>query len=111
MKHWLKSYKDRTQAQLKEAKDKIACFYKDNALGPLFNIQLDRLRAYESTYHTILEKEEQTWRQKSRVVSIKEGDNNTKCFHQFADFCKNMNTIWEIRAVDGSMVCSFKDKV
>jgi len=41
MKHWLKSYKDRTQAQLKEAKDKIACFYKDNALGPLLNIQLD----------------------------------------------------------------------
>jgi hypothetical protein len=44
-------------------------------------------------------------------VWIKEGDNNTKFFHQFTNLCKNMNTIWEIRVVDGSMVCSFKDKV
>jgi hypothetical protein len=66
------------------------------------------LQAYESSRHPILEREEKTWRLKSRAIWIKQGDNNTKFFHQFATYRKNANTIWEIRASDDSMVRSFK---
>jgi hypothetical protein len=91
MKRWLKNYKDRIQVQLKETKEKIDQFYKDSALSNLSNDQLDQLRAYVSSPHSIIEKEDQTWILKSRAIWIKEGDNNTKFFHS-------------------SMVRSFKDK-
>jgi hypothetical protein len=41
---------------------------------------------------------------------MEEGDNNTKFFHYFVNYCKSLNTIWEIRNREGVMVKSFVDK-
>jgi hypothetical protein len=57
-----------------------------------------------------LKKEEQEWCLKSRALWIKVGDNNTKLFHQFANYRRNLNTIWEIKDEEGNMASSFKDK-
>jgi hypothetical protein len=38
------------------------------------------------------------------------GENNSKNFHQYANFWKNINTIWEIRSEDGSKAFTFKEK-
>jgi hypothetical protein len=57
-----------------------------------------------------LKTEEQEWRIKSRALWIKEGDNNTKFFHQFVNYRRNLNTIWEIKDEEGNVAVSFEDK-
>ena len=44
--------------------------------------------------------EETFWRQKSRALYVKEGDNNTWFFHRFANSYRNANQIKRIE-VDG----------
>jgi hypothetical protein len=56
----------------------------------------------------LLKKEEETWRQKSRVTWLNSGDKNTKFFHAYANFRKQTNTIWEIRKEDGSVATKKK---
>jgi hypothetical protein len=38
-------------------------------------------------------------------------DNNTKFFHHYENFRKNLNTIWDIKVEDRTSVSSFKEKV
>jgi len=42
---------------------------------------------------------------------LKEGDNNTKFFHNYACQCKQANTIWEVKNHRGEMVSSFDEVV
>ena len=44
--------------------------------------------------------EEISWRQKSRILFVKEGDNNTRFFHRVANSHRRTNHIWAIE-VDG----------
>ncbi|KAG5622396.1 hypothetical protein H5410_007614 [Solanum commersonii] len=44
-------------------------------------------------YEELLKKEEISWRQKSRVLWLKEGDKNTKFFHKMANAHKRYNNI------------------
>ena len=46
--------------------------------------------------------EEISWRQKSRVFCIKEGDRNTKFFHRIANSHRRFNSIDKLM-VDGAM--------
>jgi hypothetical protein len=41
--------------------------------------------------------EEESWRQKSRAMWIKNGEKNTKFFHNFASYRRNKKCLWEIR--------------
>jgi hypothetical protein len=47
---------------------------------------------------------------KSRALWLKAGNNNTKYFHQFANFRKNTNTISDIKNAKGRTVSSFQEK-
>jgi hypothetical protein len=40
--------------------------------------------------------DEEHWRQKSRAIWLKSGDQNTKYFHKFASAKRNQKHIWEI---------------
>jgi hypothetical protein len=44
------------------------------------------------------------------VVWIKEGDNNTKFFHQFSNYRRNINSIWDMKNEDAMNISSFKEK-
>jgi hypothetical protein len=57
----------------------------------------------------LLSKEEVEWRVKNRATWLDEGDNNTIFSHNYANFKKNVNTIWEIDLPNGLMVKYFKD--
>lgn len=50
-----------------------------------------------------------TWKLKIRIQWIKEGDANTRSFHNAANGRRNRNSIWHINATDGSMVHSLED--
>lgn len=42
---------------------------------------------------TLLEQQEQYWRQRSRATWIKDGDRYKKCFHRWANFRNQKNRI------------------
>lgn len=47
------------------------------------------IKSKEKEMMDLLKEEEYTWRQKSRAISLKSGDRNTKFFHHFANDQKN----------------------
>jgi hypothetical protein len=96
MKNWRKQYKDNLQSTLKEIELRI----KDIILHHESNFSEDDvsfLCELEAHCHSILEKEKTTWCLKSHALWQKEGNNNTKLFHHYANFSKNLNSIWEIK--------------
>jgi hypothetical protein len=52
----------------------------------------------------LLLKEETMWRQQSRALWLKEGDNNTKYFHRKASWRAKKNRILSIEDNNGQMV-------
>uniref|UniRef100_A0A0V0HVN8 Putative ovule protein n=1 Tax=Solanum chacoense TaxID=4108 RepID=A0A0V0HVN8_SOLCH len=54
-------------------------------------------------YEELLENEETAWRQRSRILWLKEGDNNTKFFHNSANAHKRSNCIDQLE-VQGETV-------
>jgi len=52
----------------------------------------------------LLKQEEETWRQKSRVNWLAAGDRNTKKFHAYARYRKQINTVWDITKEDGTII-------
>jgi hypothetical protein len=52
--------------------------------------------------------EEAKWGLKSRAIWL-EGDNNNIVFHNFVNYRKNLNSIWEIKDQNGQMISSFKE--
>jgi hypothetical protein len=59
---------------------------------------------------SFFKKEEEQWILKSRVIWLKEGDNNTKYFHQYANLSNNINTISNIKKEEDGLVLSFEEK-
>jgi len=55
----------------------------------------------EGKKRKILDEAEATWRMKSRVLWLKNGDENTKYFHNYAKHRQNINTIWKLQDEEG----------
>jgi hypothetical protein len=60
-------------------------------------------RSIERELDNLLEQEELYWRQRSRIQWLKEGDRNTKFFHQKATWRAKKNKIERLEKADGSM--------
>ena len=63
----------------------------------------------EKRKQTFLKEQEEAWRQKSRAIWLKSGDENTKKFQANVRGRKASNTIWDLKNEDGDLVKSFKD--
>jgi len=59
----------------------------------------------------ILKDREESWRLQSREIWLKEGDNNTKFHHKYANGKKTINTIWELKNKHGQAIQSFHELV
>lgn len=64
----------------------------------------------EAKRQEFIAKEEVIWRLKSHSLWIVEGDNNTKYFHHFFSYHRNINTIVYICTPNGEMVHSVHEK-
>ena len=72
---------------------------KDGEFG-LSEVEISERVAVRSQIENLLSLEEISWRQKSRMFCIKEGDNNTKFFHKVANSRRRYNHLCRLE-VDG----------
>ena len=69
-----------------------------------------RLYELEANRGILLKQREETLCQKSRAIWLKLGDNNSKCFHRFANQRRITNTVWVINYDEGE-VCSDQSSI
>ncbi|XP_039115894.1 uncharacterized protein LOC120251441 [Dioscorea cayenensis subsp. rotundata] len=67
---------------------------------PLSEDESNRLSQIRSELYTILNQEEIYWKQRSRITWLREGDSNTKFFHNVANRRRNRNLIPRILQED-----------
>ena len=72
---------------------------KDGEFG-LFEVEMSERVVVRSQLENLLSLEEISLRQKSRMLCIKEGDNNTKFFHKVANSQRRYNHL-SVLEVDG----------
>ena len=75
---------------------------KDGVFG-LFEMEISERVVVRSQMENLLSLEEISWRQKLRMLCIKEGDNNTKFFHKIANSWRWYNHI-SMLEVDGGIL-------
>ena len=109
-KPWAKVYSANQQKELKEVESTLKRIYEQNNTNVFKEEKLKEVREKELKREEPLTREEELLRLKSRAIWIKEGDNNTKFFHNFANHRRNQNTISTIKDMNGVMVSSFKEK-
>ena len=68
------------------------------------------MRQLEGKKDSLLKREEKMWILKNRVVWLEEGDKNTKYFHRYASYRKNIINIFEIKKGQGEMENPFRKK-
>jgi hypothetical protein len=77
MKGWAKNLDEKSHKELKEVEDGINALFENNDASIFSDEEAYSLKELEGKKKDILDREEATWRLKSRALWIKEGDNNT----------------------------------
>ncbi|XP_075655074.1 uncharacterized protein LOC142625274 [Castanea sativa] len=77
----------------KELLEALKLLDAKEGVNGLFEVEIGERVVLRSQIQNLLSLEEVSWRQKSRMLCIKEGDNNTKFFHKMANSRRRYNHI------------------
>ena len=69
----------------------------------------NRLLLLDGKRRKLLKVQEETMRQKSRTVWLKDGDNNSKFFHRFSNHRRNKISVWGLK--DSRVIGVLKQRV
>eukprot|EP00253_Pinus_taeda_P007836 PITA_07836 len=106
---WAKARKVSQNEALSSIDDELRDLEEPEAGGYVNQDSKDKILMLEKQRSKILLEREEGWRQKSRAIWLKVGDENTKFFHNYAKGQKNANTIWKLRDQNGREASSFED--
>ena len=109
IKKWKKEKTVGLRMELRDIDSKIAQIYMDMKIAPPESLSYATLEKMDDCKSEILKIQETTWKLKSRVQWLQEGDLNTRFFHNYANGHRNKNSIWRIKAADGSIKHKTKD--
>uniref|UniRef100_A0A803PJY6 Reverse transcriptase domain-containing protein n=1 Tax=Cannabis sativa TaxID=3483 RepID=A0A803PJY6_CANSA len=98
---WKKSLGPSISSKIKEIQHTLKQVH--NCATPM-DSQLQRGRQLELDLDNLLYKEEEYWKQRSRIQWLKLGDKNTRYFHHFASSRRAKNKITALTCPDGSIV-------
>ncbi|XP_072080979.1 uncharacterized protein [Arachis hypogaea] len=100
---WQQISKFNSKAYIEEILKKLEELRETGINGGIEVEELENM--LEDTYG----REESYWKEKSRIKWLKEGDNNTKFFHQSFQSWVRRNKIWKLEWNDGSFATSRAD--
>jgi hypothetical protein len=108
---WDKVFNKKVISKLQEVDAKIGTMLLDRKVGSLSSkeqFELDDLLKHKQE---LLAYEETEWRIKSRETRLMEGYNNMKYFHNYVNYHKVVNMIWEITDLNGRVRSYFGEIV
>ena len=88
----------------REVEEKIKILSLQVIENGMFEEDVKEEKALRKELDDCLSKKEVYWRKKSREVWLKEGDRNTKFFHNLVKIWRANNKIYEIQNVDGALI-------
>eukprot|EP00253_Pinus_taeda_P015506 PITA_15506 len=106
---WAKARKKAQNEKLLLIDANLRELEEPEADGYLNQESKERILNLEKQRSKILLDKEEEWRQKSRAIWLKAGDENTKFFHNYAKGRKSVNTIWKLKDQNGREASSFED--
>jgi len=103
-KLWLKERKKKTKAHIKNLEEEIVELLHNNSNRTSLIAQDSLVKELETARNKILKEKEEHWRQRSKATWLQSGDNNTKFFHNYANFRRISKHIWEILDDSGKVI-------
>jgi hypothetical protein len=101
VKMWAKDQRIQKNLKLDKLEEDLEVYYHEKYWGLMSSYANHHINSLEEECNKILQAEEELWRQQSRAIWIKSGEQNTKFFHQFASHRRNHKYIWEIQDENG----------
>eukprot|EP00253_Pinus_taeda_P028466 PITA_28466 len=88
---------------------KLEQIHKEGRAGRRDENSSEQEKELTQQWHTRCKQEETLWKQKSRVLWLKEGEQNTKNFHRSAIDYRNANKILELKNDEGGILRNHND--
>eukprot|EP00253_Pinus_taeda_P009171 PITA_09171 len=109
VKEWQFQKRQAIKKDLQEIQKELDSTAESMASNTLSFEMRCRIKDLQKKKMKILEQEEAFWRLKSRAIWMKEGDRNSKIFHNFANSRREKNSIWKISDGKGGFLYSQQD--
>lgn len=105
---WVKTRKQKHNKDLNQIDIELRNLESPESDGYETHEKKDIILLLESHRSKILLAREEEWRLKSRAIWLKDGDENTNFFLNYAKGRKNSNTIWKLKDEEGREANTFE---